>query len=227
MATDGRVLVFWKLALDVLIAVGIIGSFGMYNLTYMRDFSFSVFDIRYRFTYHTLDAFSQISYSGFKAQYCSPPSTDYTEICDWLRTFQIAGLCYLIVSAVVLVMMVYNFISEMSLMVYCSCKAMQSWRTLHYVEPFIYLIGVLLYALISNIFFLRPPSGTTDDDAAKALMGVWLMVGIFALSCLSALYFLAIRKSIKDLEAASDPFYQALVSRVLNQPDAPVKTVDS
>lgn len=227
MGTDGRVLVFWKLALDVLVGVGIICSFGVHNLTYMRDFSFSVFGVRYRFTYLTLDAYSLVDYSDFKTQYCVQPKEDYTEICDWLRTFNVAGLCYFIVCTLVLLMLVYNVVSELSLMVYCNCQVLRSWKSLHYVQPFFYLIAVLLYALISNIFFLRPPTGKSQDYEAQALFGAWLMAVILVLCTFSSLYFLAIGDSVKRLEMASSPAYQALVAHALDRQVPPGKAVDA
>jgi len=221
------VLVFWKLALDVLVAVGIICSFYVHNLTYMRDFSFSVIGVRYRFTYLTLDAYSLVDYSGFKTQYCVQPKDDYAEICDWLRSFQVAGLCYFIVCTVVLLMLIYNVVSELSLMVYCNCQVLRNLKSLHYVQPFFYLIALLLYALISNFFFLRPPTEKSLEYAVQPLYGAWLMVAILVLYVFSSLYFLVIGEAVKCLELASSPAYQALVAHVLAKPPAPGKAVDA
>lgn len=229
MAMDGRVLVFWKFALDIIISVGIIFSFSEYNLTYMKDFSFSVFGVRRRFDYLSLplDAYSLVDYSGFKSQFCEQPKGDYTEICNWLGTLHIAGVCYFIVCTLVLLMLAYNLISELSLMVYCNCQVLRSWKSLHYVQPFFYLIAVLLYALISNIFFLRPPVGKSADYAATFLLGAWLMGGILISTAFSAIYFLVIQGRVNQLELASNPGYQALVAHVLSKPLAASKAVDA
>ena len=229
MAMDGRVLVFWKFAFDIIISVSIIFSFSTYNLTYMKDFSFSVFGVLRRFDYLSvpLDAYSLADYSGFKSQFCEQPKGDYTELCDWIRTFHIAGICYLIVCCLVLLMQAYNLISELSLMVYCNCQILRSWKSIHYVQPFFYLIAVLLYALISNIFFLPPPVGKSAEYAGTFLCGAWLMGGILVFTAFSAIYFLVIKSAVKQLELASNPGYQALVAHALSKPLVPSKAVDA
>lgn len=226
---DGRVLVFWKFLLDIIISLSILFSFSTYNLTYMKDFSFSVFGVLRRFDFLTvpLDAYSLVDYSGFNTQYCEQPKGDYVEVCDWQRTFRIAGICYFIVCLFVLLMLAYSLISELSLMIYCNCQILRSWKSLHYIQPFFYLIAVLLYALISNIFFLRPPVGKSAEYAADFLFGAWLMGGILVLTAFSAIYFLVIQGSVKQLELASNPGYQALVAHVLSKPLAPNKAVDA
>jgi hypothetical protein len=212
--------VFWKFVVDLVVGSLVLWSFFVDYFNYLQNFTFSLFEVTFTFQYHGLNAYSQVDYGTYKEQHCATPSQDEAVICTYLSQFQVAGICYLIVCVLVLALTVYNVFNEFGLMCYCDCCHLQRFKYFHYTLPYFYLLAVLLYLFVTQVFILTAPEPYSRESDAHLMEGVWLMGAIFVIAMGNSVYFLVIRNDIEVVVKASRKEYQQLLGNKLRGKDS-------
>jgi len=192
---DPRVKAATKVFFDLLVLVVVLSTYWVYGFCYMKDFYLGPLRVDYEFAYDGMDAYVRCSYSEFENHFCSNSTSPAAEVCSHRDSFFAAGLTYVIISALSLVLLLYSLLHTLTYACVCTCWGLLSLSLLSYLYAPLYILSVLLYCVISGVFSLTPGEQWSSKYELEIGPGLALMFSGCFLSLLSFFYYVYAKRS--------------------------------
>jgi hypothetical protein len=192
---DPRAKAAIKVALDLAIIGLIVCTYLLYTFKFMEDYYISPFTIDYKFTYNHMDAYVHCSFIDFEDHFCGNATATAVEMCKDRADFYAAGVTYVVISALTIVLVTYTILHVFSYACACTCWGVFTFSIVQYIYPPLYILAVLLYVLVSGVFEVTPDSGYGSSYGEGTGPGLVIMFCTCILSLVSLVYYMYAKRT--------------------------------
>ncbi|CAG9325250.1 unnamed protein product [Blepharisma stoltei] len=194
--TENKILI--KIGLDLVYIGIVLITFFVNEFSYMESLEIGLIKLSVNYSGDWFSVLKSEPFSYFKGQFCDISDENSQKICDCLSAWEASGILYLIFTSISFVFCAYGLL-RLSLKYLGRDFSLYVKHDIEqYIYPALYIIALILYTSISQVFTLDPPKGLSHDYGVKAEPGIILMLVALFIALVGIVYFLSVRKEINE-----------------------------